>query len=303
MKCTVSFFTLILSAGMALAENMVFNGDFELGTGGFTIERHQRIDTNASVDFVPLKEERNCPIEEARQKGAMMLFGEKYGDRVRVIQFGTSVELCGGTHVAATGQIGMFKILSESAISAGVRRIEAVTGQAAEEYVYGLEDTLREVQGFVNNPSVKQAVKKLLDENAELSRELENARKERVEALKNKIASDLHEENGMVLVARQVDLAPSMIKDMAWGLKDAQPKLVLVIGSVVDEKPTLTVMLGPEIVARGIHAGQVVREAAREIQGGGGGQPFFATAGGKNPAGIERAILRAVELIKTGMKE
>ena len=250
----------------------------------------------------PLEEQRDCPIEDARNLGAMMLFGEKYGDRVRVIKFGTSVELCGGTHVAATGQIGMFKILSESAISAGVRRIEALTGQAAEEYMYGLEDTLREVQGFVNNPSVKQAVKKLLDENAELSRELEKVRKERAEAIKNKLANDLHEEDGMVLVARQVDLAPNLIKDIAFGLKDAQPKLVMVIGSVVDGKPTLTVMLGPDIVARGINAGQVVREAAREINGGGGGQPFFATAGGKNPEGIERAILRAVEIIRNGLK-
>ena len=266
------------------------------------IRRVERLVNRKIRANYPLEEQRECPIDEARGLGAMMLFGEKYGDRVRVIKFGTSVELCGGTHVAATGQIGMFKVMSESAISAGVRRIEALTGTAAEEYVYGLEDTLREVQGFVNNPSVKQAVKKLLDENAELSRELENARRERAEVLKNKIAKELHEEDGMVLLARQIDLAPAMIKDVAFGLKDAHPKLVMVIGSVLDGKPTLTVMLGPEIVAQGANAGQIVREAAREINGGGGGQPFFATAGGKNAAGIEKAILKAVELVRAALK-
>ena len=250
----------------------------------------------------PLQERREYPIEEARKLGAMMLFGEKYGDRVRVIQYGKSVELCGGTHVPATGSIGFFKIVSESAISAGVRRIEALTGDRAMEYVYSLEDTLRAVQRYVNNPSVTQAIKKLVEENSELNRQMEQQRKERIQSLVASIEPNLTEEDGVVLVARQLDLMPDVIKGIAFGLKPKFPNLVFVTGSAFGDKVTLTIMLGDEIVARGVNASKVIREAAKEIGGGGGGQPFFATAGGKKPEGLEKAIFRAVELIKGELK-
>ena len=221
---------------------------------------------------------------------------------MRVVKFGSSVEFCGGTHVSFTGNIGLFKILSESATSAGVRRIEAVTGARAEEYVYGLENTLKDVQQFVNNPSVTQAVKKILEDNTELHKELDELRREKLNSLRDKVAAELKEEDGMVLCAREINLAPAFIKDMAFALKPRFPRLVMVIGSNVGGKATLTVMLGDEIVAQGVNASQVIREAAKEINGGGGGQPFFATAGGKNPEGMEKAILKAVDMIKEKLK-
>ncbi len=247
---------------------------------------------------LPLDENRNCPIEDAKKLGAMMLFGEKYGNNVRVIKFGSSVELCGGTHVSATGNIGLFKITSESAISAGVRRIEAVTGEAAENYLYKIEDILHEVQGLVQNPSIMQAVKKMFEENEELTRQMEQYRKERISTMIDKLAQEMKEEDGMVLYARQMDVPVDMIKDIAFALRQRIANLVLVIGSNLDGKATLSIMLGDDIVAQGVNASQVVREAAKEIHGGGGGQPFFATAGGKSPEGLERAIIKATELIK-----
>jgi len=250
----------------------------------------------------PLEERRECPIDEARQSGAMMLFGEKYGDRVRVVKYGDSIELCGGTHVARTGRIGFFKILSESATSAGVRRIEAVTGEHAMQYVYGLEDMFRTIQQYVNNPSLTQAIKKIVEENADLNKQIEEHRKERVRSFIDSIEPTLTEQDGIVLVARQMNFLSEVIKGIAYGLKPKFDNLVFVVGSVVGDKATLTVMLGERIVEKGVNASKVIREAAREINGGGGGQPFFATAGGKNPEGIERAIFKAVELIKAQLK-
>ena len=250
----------------------------------------------------PLEENREATKEEAEKCGAMMLFGEKYGDKVRMVRFGSSVELCGGTHTSATGNIGFFKILNESAISAGVRRIEAVTAQRAAEFVYGLEDTLRGIQQYVNNPSVTQAIKKLVEENAELNKQIEEGKRERIRSIVESIEPTLTEEDGIVLIARQADFLPDIVKGIAFGLKPKFPNLVFVIGSAVGGKPALTVMLGDEIVSRGVDASKVVREAAKEISGGGGGQPFYATAGGKDAAGIEKAIFRAVELIKTQLK-
>lgn len=246
----------------------------------------------------PLQERRDCPIEEARTLGAMMLFGEKYGERVRVVKYGDSVELCGGTHVSATGNIGFFKILCESAISAGVRRIEAVTGAFAEKYVYQLESLLKSVQNALNNPSVEQAVKRLIDENAEMSRQIEEKKQEQIATLREALSKTCVEENGMMLIARQIPATADVIKNVAFGIKPQFPNLVMVAGSTVGGKVTLTIMLGDDIVAKGVNAAQVVREAAKEINGGGGGQPFFATAGGKKVDGIEAAIMRAVELIR-----
>ena len=246
----------------------------------------------------PLQERRDCPIEEARTLGAMMLFGEKYGERVRVVKYGDSVELCGGTHVSATGNIGFFKILGESAISAGVRRIEAVTGAFAEKYVYQLESLFKSVQNALNNPSVEQAVKRLIDENAEMSRQIEEKKQEQIATLREVLSKTCVEENGMMLIARQIPATADVIKNVAFGIKPQFPNLVMVAGSTVGGKVTLTIMLGDDIVAKGVNAAQVVREAAKEINGGGGGQPFFATAGGKKVDGIEAAIMRAVELIR-----
>lgn len=249
----------------------------------------------------PLEERRDCPIDEARTLGAMMLFGEKYGDRVRVVKYGASVELCGGTHVSATGNIGLFKIVGESAISAGVRRIEAVTGVAAEQFVYGLEDLLRAVQKHLNNPSIEQAVRRLIEENAEMSHQIEQVTQERIAALTQAFAKTAIEEDGMHLIARQISANSDVIKGIAFGLRPMFADLVFVGGTTIGEKVSLTVMLGEEIVAQGINASQVIREAAKEINGGGGGQPFFATAGGKNADGLDNAILKAVELIRAGI--
>ncbi len=246
----------------------------------------------------PLEENRNATKEEAAACGAMMLFGEKYGDRVRMVRFGTSVELCGGTHTSATGNIGFFKILSESAVSAGVRRIEAVTGKGAEEVVYAAEDAMRSVAEYLNNPQVLQAVKKMLESNESLSKEVETLRREQVAQMAEKVLASTPERDGMQLFAAQLHRMPEFIKDLAYTLRARSPRLVFVIGSDNGGKPLLTVMLGEEITARGVNAGAVVREAAKLIQGGGGGQNFFATAGGKNVEGLQAAIDKAVELIK-----
>ena len=250
----------------------------------------------------PLVENREATKEEAEKCGAMMLFGEKYGDKVRMVRFGSSVELCGGTHTGATGNIGFFKILSESAISAGVRRIEAVTGEQAEKVLYAAEDTMRNIAEYLNNPQVVQAVKKMLESNETLSKEVESMRREQVAQWADKIAASTPERHGMQVFATQTDRRPDFVKDLAYNLRQRSPRLVFVVGSVWDGKPTLTVMLGDEITACGVNAGAVVRQAAKLMQGGGGGQAFFATAGGKNPEGLQAAIDKAVELIMAQVK-
>ena len=250
----------------------------------------------------PLEENREATKEEAEKCGAMMLFGEKYGDRVRMVRFGTSVELCGGTHTSATGNIGFFKILTESAISAGVRRIEAVTGEQAEKIIYAAEDTMRDISEYLHNPQVLQAVKKMFESNETLSKEVEAMRREQVAQWAEKIISSTPERHGVQLIATQTDRTPEFVKDLAYNLRARSPKLVFVQGAVNDGKPMLTVMLGDEITAQGVNAGAVVREAAKLMQGGGGGQAFFATAGGKNPDGLQAAIDKAVELIMAQVK-
>ena len=250
----------------------------------------------------PLVEVRDCPIEEARESGAMMLFGEKYGDAVRTIKYGTSIELCGGTHVSATGNIGMFKITSEGAIAAGIRRIEAVTGMVAENLMYGFEDTIKEVQGCVNNPAVAQAVKKLIEENTLLSKDIESMQKEKIDRLKDKFISELVEEDGIKFLTQELDLSTEMVKNLAFGIKAKVSNVVFIAGTKADGKVTLSIMLGDDIIAKGVNASEVVRAAAKEINGGGGGQPFFATAGGKKPEGLEKAIATAKEIILSKLK-
>ncbi len=250
----------------------------------------------------PLEETREATKEEAAAAGAMMLFGEKYGDRVRMVRFGSSVELCGGTHTSATGNIGLFKILSEGAISAGVRRIEAVTGEQAERVLYAAEDTLRGVGEALNNSQVLQAVRKMVESNDTLAKEVEAMRREQVNQWAEKIAASTPERDGMQLFVLQTDRRPDFVKDLAYGLRQRSRKLVFVVGTIHEGKPLLTVMLGDEIAAVGVNAGAVVREAAKLMQGGGGGQAFFATAGGKNPDGLHAAIDKAVELIRAQVK-
>ena len=250
----------------------------------------------------PLEERRDATMEEAVAAGAIMLFGEKYGDRVRIVKFGESVELCGGTHTSATGTLGLFKIVSESAISAGVRRIEAVTGARAEEMVYMAEDQIAGIGRLINNPKVEQAVRKLLESNESLQREVEELQKEQISALADKILAERKSDDDVFVIARQLPYTSAMMKNLAYTLRDKASNMVMAIGCVTDGKPMLAVMLGDDIVARGADAGAVVREAAKAIDGGGGGQKFFATAGGKNPDGLQKAIDSAVEIIMSKLK-
>ena len=247
----------------------------------------------------PLEENRRCTIEEARKLGAMMLFGEKYGEVVRTVRFGESVELCGGTHASATGNIGYFRIISESAISAGVRRIEAVTGAKAEECVYLMQDTMQGIQQLVNTPSVMQAVKKLFEDNAELHQRVEMLVKEKITSFVDKIGAELSlaEQSEVTVRTVEVPFAGEHLRDIAFILRARLSNLAMVMGTRAEGKVNLAVVLGDDVVSRGLNASEIVREAAKEIQGGGGGQPFFAMAGGKRPEGLEQAMETAERLI------
>ncbi|MDE6140522.1 MAG: alanine--tRNA ligase [Alistipes sp.] len=259
-------------------------------------EVEKRVNAMIRANY-PLVEKRDATLDEAREAGAIMLFGEKYGESVRMVTFGPSTELCGGTHTSATGTIGLFKIMSESAISAGVRRIEAVTGEGAERALYAVQDTLVSIEQMLHSPKVVQTIEKMLEGNETLSRELEQMRKEKIAELADKIVAETPCTRDVMLIARQCNYKMEFLKDLAFALRQRSDKLVMVIGNVVDGKATLSVMLSDVIVERGVDAGAVVREAAKLIGGGGGGQKFYATAGGKNPDGLQAAIDKAVELI------
>jgi alanyl-tRNA synthetase len=254
---------------------------------------------NAKIrENVPLTEYRNLPIEKARELGAIALFGEKYGDEVRVVQFGSSIEFCGGTHVSATGKIGMVKIISESSVAAGVRRIEAVTGAKVEEMFDTVQDTLSDLKTLFNNaPDLKAAISKYIDENAGLKKQLEEFMKEKEAAVKNKLIEGAKEINGVKVIQAVLPMPADAVKNIAFQLKGQFPEnLFVVIGSVFENKPLLTVTMSDDQVKAGLNAGQLVREAAKLIQGGGGGQPHFATAGGKNADGLNAAIDKVLEL-------
>jgi alanyl-tRNA synthetase len=246
----------------------------------------------------PLNEYRGIPIDDARRMGAMALFGEKYGEEVRAIQFGDSIELCGGTHVKATGQIGMFKIISESAIAAGIRRIEAITAEKVEQYIYMQVDTIQQIRDVFNNsPSFVQAVKKAVEENSDLKKQLEDVMRERMTEFQHGLLKNVEEHNGINVIRFNASFAPDLIKDMAFKLKSRFERFVFIAGSDYGGKPTLTIALSDALVAEGKNASNVVREAAREMQGGGGGQPFFATAGGKDINGLDKALGKAFQLL------
>ena len=240
-------------------------------------------------------------FKEARKLGAMALFGEKYGENVRVVKFGESVELCGGTHVSSTGKIGYFKIISESAIAAGVRRIEAITGTRFDEYLQNRENLIRQISGMLKNPqNIEKAVQNLVDENAILIKQVELLNREKVNRLKRNLMDKIQKRNNINLIAEKIDIdSTDMVRDLSFQLKNQVSDLYLVLGSNIEGKANLTVMISDNLVReKNLNASKIVREAAKEIDGGGGGQPFFATAGGKNPEGIEKAIQKAVELLK-----
>ena len=244
---------------------------------------------------LPLQEYREVPIEEARQMGAMALFGEKYGDHVRVIRFGSSTEFCGGTHVASTGVIGTVRITSESSVAAGVRRIEAVTGAAAEDYLYAQEDLLQSIRGLFNNsPQLMTAIQKMFEENSELARQVGDYVKQQLLEVKRRLLEKRHEVNGIRLFLLRQDVPSEIIKDLAFQIAGELSEPFVFIGAQEDKtsgKPNLTLMLSKDLVeSRGWNAAQLLRAAAKHIQGGGGGQPHFATAGGKNADGLNAAV-------------
>jgi len=250
---------------------------------------------------MPLEEVREMPIAEAQQLGAMALFGEKYGEKVRVVKYGTSVELCGGTHVTATGQIGLVRILSESSVAAGIRRLEAVSAEKAEAFVDEQQDQLREAKELFNNaPNLMATIKKVVEEAADMKKQMEVFAQERVGVIANELAAKAQDINGVKVITYKADIATDMVRGIASQLRGrfGDVKFLLIVGAVADGKPSLTVAMSQPLVDAGFNATNIVREAAKEIDGNGGGQPFMATAGGKNAAGLDKAIAKAVELVK-----
>lgn len=240
----------------------------------------------------PLEEHRNMPIAEAKALGAMALFGEKYGDEVRVVKYGSSVELCGGTHIPATGMIGSLHVIGESSIAAGVRRIEAVTAEGAENFVYAQQDLIRELRSLMNNmPNLAQAMKKSIEENAEMKKQIEDYMREKSMRLKEEIVAKVSESNGIKVMQFVGKANADAMKNVAFQIKaETTDSFVFVAGIIDDNKCTLMLMLSDDLVKEGLHAGKIVKEAAKHIQGGGGGQPHFATAGGKNMEGLSIAV-------------
>ena len=249
----------------------------------------------------PLEEYRNMPIAEAKALGAMALFGEKYGEEVRVVKYGSSIELCGGTHIPATGMIGSLRVVGESSVAAGVRRIEAVTAEGAENYTFMLQDSLRELRAMFNNvPNLSQTIKKAIEENAELKKQVSDYLKEKVQQLKKDLIAKAVERNGVKVVVFRGEANVDAIKDLAFQIKgesNTDEKVLFVAGIKDGEKCALMVMLSERLVAEGLNAGKLVKDAAKLIQGGGGGQPHFATAGGKNVAGLGEAVEHILDAV------
>lgn len=256
------------------------------------IRNVERLVNQKIRDNISLDEKRCIPIEEAKEMGAMALFGEKYGDEVRVVRFGSSVELCGGTHIPSTGNIGTFRVLNESSIAAGIRRIEAISGEMCENYLYAQQDIIKETRAlFHNTPDLLQAVHKFFDENAELKKQMEEYIKEKQLQLKKNIIASKQVIHGIDVFTLRGMFPADMVKDIAFQLRGEFPEKMYFVGATnFDNKPLLTLMISDDLVATGLNASQIVRDAARNIKGGGGGQPHFATAGGKDPEGLAMAL-------------
>ena len=248
----------------------------------------------------PMDEHRDTPMEEAKKMGAVALFGEKYGDKVRVVRFGPSCEFCGGIHATSTGRIGFFKIVGESSVAAGVRRIEAMTGETCENAIYALEDTLRDLRTMFNNAKdLKAILAKFVEENDHMKKELESFRAQAVSRAAKNMVERAETVNGVHVVKAVLPIDPASAKDIVFKVREALPeKLVCVLGSVYENRPLLSIMLSDDMVKDyDLNAGKIIREAAKLIQGGGGGQPHYAQAGGKNADGIHSAVDKVIELI------
>jgi alanyl-tRNA synthetase len=249
-----------------------------------------------------LIEQRNVPIEDAKKLGATALFGEKYGDFVRVITFDKdfSVELCGGTHVSQTSQIGLFKISSEGSISSGVRRIEAITSTAAEQYLREQEALVKEIQELLKNPrDLVKAVESLVQERNDLRKELEQLQLEKSAGIKEQLKGQFVQKDAMLVLIAAVTLPNAdLLKKLVYELKNEVSNACIVLAATIEDKPQVAVFIDESLLeATGLHAGNLVRELAKEIQGGGGGQPFFATAGGKDLAGLPQVVAKAKTIL------
>ncbi|MBE9468312.1 MAG: alanine--tRNA ligase [Bacteroidetes bacterium] len=265
------------------------------------IAKVEKIVNSKIRENIQLSEKRNLPIRRAKELGAMALFGEKYGDTVRVIRFNDSIELCGGTHVNATGEIGFFKIIAETAIAAGIRRIEAISSFNAEQYIYKEVNTLKEVKQIFNNTkNVVESIEDVINENAQLKKRIEDFNREKVNIIRKDLANKVQNINGINVIAEKIDIdSADYIKDIAFQLKNQIDNLYLILGAEIKGKASLSVMISDNLVKeKDLHAGNIIREISKEIQGGGGGQAFYATAGGKNPDGLTKAIEKGKNKIK-----
>ncbi len=265
------------------------------------IEAVERLANRKVREAIQLEEHRNVPIAEAKAMGAMALFGEKYGEEVRVIKYGNSVELCGGTHVQNTGNIGMIKIVSEGSIAAGIRRIEAITGENVENAIRDFQDTIKYISTALNSTNIRQALQKTIAENSELRKEAENMAKERIKTLSKQLVDKKETlANGIQLVSLTGIRIPEIVKGVAFAIREISATNTAFVAATVnaEQKPMLTVMLTDDLVKDGLNASQIVRDAAKMIKGGGGGQPGFAQAGGKEAEGIAEAFKKMIETIK-----
>ncbi len=250
---------------------------------------------------IHIDEHRDVPFDEAKKLGAIALFGEKYGDKVRVVRFGPSCEFCGGIHASSTGRIGFFKIISESSVAAGIRRIEAKTGKECEDLLYVMEDHMKAIKALFNNAKdLEGVIQKYIDEHDAMKKEIESFQAQAVERTKNYLMKEIRTINGVNVISRVVEMRPAAVKDLVFQLRAAvEPPFLCAIGSKFQDKPQLSIMMSDDMVKdHGLNAGQMVREAAKLIQGGGGGQPHYAQAGGKNADGLSAAVDKVIELAK-----